>query len=79
MSVTTAPKYNVLLAAAQLGNMTTIFDALYADTEAPAWIEFYSATIIEQGGPLATLIQFAMNWTEADMTTLFDTANAMVV
>jgi hypothetical protein len=61
-------------AVAQLGNMDTLFAAVSAEVNSPAWIEFNSTTLIEPGDVLATLTQSVFGWSDAQMAALFQLA-----
>lgn len=77
--ITTATRQQYFTAVAQLGNLDLVYQAISADTESAAWIEFNSAALIQLDDAVSQATQLALGWTSDQMATLFDTAAHITV
>jgi hypothetical protein len=77
--ITTATRQQYFTAVAQLGDLDLVYQAISADTESAAWIQFNSAELLQLGDAVAQATQLALGFTEDQMATLFDTAAKITV
>jgi len=61
-------------AVATLYNMNTLFTAVSADANDPAWIQFYGGYGVTSGDALSTLTQTTFSLTSAQLAALFTLA-----
>ena len=60
-------------------SMDLLFQAVPADPETEAWIQFYAAEYISSGDAIAVLTQSALGWSDGQMIALFNAATNVPV
>lgn len=75
----TVSRQQYFTAVAQQGDMSTLYTAVPADVNDPIWIEFNSANCVTEGDTVAVFTQATFGWSDAQMTALFQAAEAIVV
>lgn len=72
--IATVTREQFFTAVAQQTGMNTLYQGVPADANYPDWIEFNAAKLVQIGDPLYVQTQLALNYTSAQMQTLFDLA-----
>ena len=72
----TVSRASYFKALASLANLETLYQAIPADKNDSAWIEFNSSQGVTEGDAIAVITQSAYSWTSAQMSALFQSALA---